>query len=70
MNSLISHILILHAYATRHRPFRKMVVKEPISKKRDKKVQGNYRFMGLTSVVGELLKSIIKDKILSYLESN
>lgn len=41
-----------------------------IFKKGDKKLLGYYRPISLTSAVGKLLESIIRDKIVSYLESH
>ena len=40
----------------------------PIFKKGDKNTPGNYRPISLTSVVGKMLESIIRDKVVSYLE--
>ncbi len=42
----------------------------PIFKKGDKRIQGNYKPLSLASVVGKLLESIVRDKIVSYLESH
>ncbi len=41
----------------------------PILKKGDRNIPGNYRPIGLTSVVGKMLESIIRDKVIRYLES-
>ncbi len=38
-------------------------------RKGDRNTPGNYRPISLTSVVGKMLESIIRDKIVSYLES-
>ena len=40
----------------------------PIFKKGDRNTPGNYRPISLTSVVGKMLESIIRDKIVSHLE--
>ena len=40
----------------------------PIFKKGDRNTPGNYRPISLTSVVGKMLESIIRDKIVNYLE--
>ena len=42
----------------------------PIFKKGDRSIPGNYRPISLTSVVGKMLESIIRDKIVSYLEQH
>ena len=42
----------------------------PIFKKGDKSEPGNYRPISLTSVVGKLLESILRDKIVEHLENN
>lgn len=42
----------------------------PIFKKGDKKLPGNYRPISLTSVVGKLLETIIRDRIVAHLENN
>ncbi len=40
-----------------------------IFKKGDRNTSGNYRPISFTSVVGKILESIIRDKIVRYLES-
>ncbi len=40
----------------------------PIIKKGDRNAPGNYRCISLTFVVGKMLESIIRDKIIRYLE--
>ena len=42
----------------------------PIFKKGDRSTPGNYRLISLTCVVGKMLESIIRDKIVSYLEQH
>ena len=42
----------------------------PIFKKGDRSQAGNYRPISLTSVVGKLLETIIRDKIVTFLEDN
>ena len=42
----------------------------PLFKKRDKSNPGNYRPISLTSVVCKLLESILRDKIVEFLEKN
>ena len=42
----------------------------PIHKKGDKSVMGNYRPISLTSLVCKILESIIKEKIVEFLECN
>ncbi len=41
----------------------------PIFKKGDRNILRNYRPINLTSVVGKMLESIIRDKTVRYLES-
>ncbi|MCP4269647.1 MAG: hypothetical protein GY777_29425, partial [Candidatus Brocadiaceae bacterium] len=42
----------------------------PIFKKGDKTCPGNYRPISLTSIIGKLLETIIRDRIVDYLEEN
>jgi len=42
----------------------------PIHKKGDKAQPGNYRPISLTSVVGKLMETIIRNKVVTYLEEN
>ena len=42
----------------------------PIFKKGDKSQANNYRPISLTSVIGKVLKTILRDKIVEFLESN
>ena len=42
----------------------------PIHKKGDKSIPGNYRPISLTSVVGKLMETIIRDKVVYHLEEN
>ena len=42
----------------------------PLFKKGKKEAPGNYRPVSLTSVVGKVLESIIKDELTSHLEAN
>ena len=42
----------------------------PIFKKGDKSNPGNYRPISLTSIVGKLLETIIRDKLVKHLEEN
>ena len=42
----------------------------PLFKKGDKSNPGNYRPISLTSVVCKLMESILRDKIVEFLEKN
>ena len=42
----------------------------PIKKNGDKALPNNYRLISLTSVVGKLMETIIRDKLVSFLEYN
>lgn len=42
----------------------------PLFKKGDKHQASNYRPISLTSVIGKLLESLVKDKLLTHLEAN
>ena len=42
----------------------------PLFKKGDKSIPGNYRPISLTSVVCKLMESILRDKIVEFLEKN
>ena len=42
----------------------------PLFKKGSRQVAGNYRPVSLTSVVGKLMESVIKDEVVTHLENN
>eukprot|EP00061_Rhincodon_typus_P010821 g35392.t1 len=48
----------------------KMANVTPLFKKGGRQISGNYRLGSLTSVIGKILESIIKDEIAEYLEEH
>ncbi len=42
----------------------------PIFKKDDRKLPDNYRPISLTSIIGKLLETIIRNRVVNYLECN
>ena len=51
-------------------PFGSKVLLSPIHKKGDKQQPGNYRPISLTSVIGKILESIVRDQIMEHCMKN